>query len=203
MRSSEYGPKRTEPKKGLMTHSPADVTNLKADVLIYADGGCRPNPGPSGSGVALYQEKTLRELWYGLHSPQGTNNTAELHALHHALMIAEQEIAKGNSVTVLSDSQYSIQAITKWAKGWKRRGWKLRDNSPVKNLEIIQPLYSLYEKIKESVDVVHINGHVGIEGNELADRMSFLAISEREEEWRAYSLPIVIDEILNVFLVLS
>ena len=28
---------------------------IKTDVVIYCDGGCDPNPGKAGSGVAVYQ----------------------------------------------------------------------------------------------------------------------------------------------------
>jgi hypothetical protein len=40
----------------------------------------------------------LAELWYGLYNPVGTNNTAELNALYHALRMAEEEIKNGKTV---------------------------------------------------------------------------------------------------------
>ena len=36
-------------------------------VTIYCDGGCTPNPGKAGSGVAVYRNDKLSELWYGLY----------------------------------------------------------------------------------------------------------------------------------------
>ena len=41
----------------------------------------------------------------------GTNNTAELNALYHALRTAEARIKTGNTVEVCSDSAYSIMAM--------------------------------------------------------------------------------------------
>ena len=32
----------------------------------------------------------------------------------------------------------------------------------------------------------HVSAHVGIEGNELADRMAMLAVERREVGWREY-----------------
>ena len=54
----------------------------------------------------------------------GTNNTAELNALHQGLLLAGDEIAKGKTAAVFSDSQYSIQCVVQWAIGWEKAGWK-------------------------------------------------------------------------------
>ncbi len=62
------------------------------DVSIYCDGACEPNPGNAGSGIVVYRAGQLAQLWYGLYNPMGTNNTAELNALYHALRMAEAEI---------------------------------------------------------------------------------------------------------------
>ena len=73
-------------------------TEHRVDVSIYCDGACDPNPGNAGSGIAVYRRGELAELWYGLYNPVGTNNTAELNALCHALRMAEEEIKIGKSV---------------------------------------------------------------------------------------------------------
>jgi ribonuclease HI len=39
---------------------------------------------------------------------------------------------------------------------------------------------------------------VGIEGNELADRMAMLAVERREVKWREYDEPLDIDKILKM-----
>src|SRR5690606_17370015 len=67
------------------------------DVVIFCDGACDPNPGNAGSGIAVYRYGRLSDLWYGLYDPKGTNNTAELNALYHALQMAETEIGWGNT----------------------------------------------------------------------------------------------------------
>jgi ribonuclease HI len=85
------------------------------DVSIYCDGACEPNPGNAGSGIVVYRVGELAQLWYGLYNPMGTNNTAELNALYHALRMAETEIKTGNTVEVCSDSAYSINCIRSWA----------------------------------------------------------------------------------------
>jgi ribonuclease HI len=155
------------------------------DVSIYCDGACEPNPGNAGSGLVVYREGKLAELWYGLYNPAGTNNTAELNALHRALSMAATEIAADRSVEVCSDSQYAIQCVRDWAPGWEKRGWK-KAGGEIKNLEIIQSCYTIYQRIESDLQLSHVAAHVGTEGNELADRMAMLAVQRREIELRLY-----------------
>jgi ribonuclease HI len=155
------------------------------DVSIYCDGACEPNPGNAGSGIVIYRAGKLAELWYGLYNPFGTNNTAELNALYHALRMAEAEIESGKSVEVCSDSVYSINCIRTWAPSWEKRGWKRADGE-IKNLEIIRDGYAIYRRIKNDLTLTHVAGHVGTEGNELADRMAMLAVQRKETKLRLY-----------------
>ncbi|MFV7783665.1 viroplasmin family protein [Shewanella marisflavi] len=166
-----------------------------SDIDIYTDGGCEPNPGEAGSGLALYQAGELTELWYGLYNPKGTNNTAELNALYQALLMAQQYSKMGKSVHIHSDSQYAINCITNWAYGWKAKGWQ-RKTGEIANLEIIQQAHELYDSLKAAIKLTHVAAHVGIEGNELADRMSIHAIDSKEPSFCRYSAPLDIPALL-------
>jgi ribonuclease HI len=168
-----------------------------SDTVIFCDGACEPNPGKAGSGMAVYRDGVLASLWYGAYNPAGTNNTAELNALLQALMLARTEIDADRSVQVRSDSSYGLNAITKWAVGWEKRGWRKAEGE-IKNLEIIQELYALYQEIADDVKLQHVSAHVGIEGNELADRMAMLAVERREVQWREYEDALDIDKLLKM-----
>jgi ribonuclease HI len=146
-----------------------------ADINIYCDGACSPNPGKSGTGMAVYQEQQLIELWYGLYESMGTNNTAELNGILAAFKYAQDHIKQGKTVQVLSDSKYSIDCITKWAKGWQAKGWTRGKGEEIKNLDIIKPCFALYQALKSNLIISHVKGHANIEGNELSDRMAVLA----------------------------
>ena len=167
----------------------------KGDVVIYCDGGCTPNPGKAGSGIAIYRTGKLSELWYGLYEPMGTNNTAELNALYQSLLIAQQEISNGNSVEIKCDSMYSINCIKTWAISWEKKGWT-KKGGEIKNLEIIKTAYYLYSKISKNMKLMHVKAHAGEEGNELADRMTMYAVQELEPEFVCYTKEINVDEIL-------
>jgi len=155
------------------------------NVSIYCDGACEPNPGDAGSGIVVYRAGELAQLWFGLYSPMGTNNTAELNALYHALRMAETEIQTGNSVEVCSDSAYSINCIRSWAPNWEKKGWK-KPGGEIKNLEIIQDCYVIFQRIKKELNLTHVAAHVGTEGNELADRMAMLGAQRKEKKLRLY-----------------
>lgn len=173
------------------------ATPVSGDVTIYCDGGCTPNPGKAGSGVAVYRNDKLSELWYGLYEEMGTNNTAELGALYESLLLAQKEAENGNTVEIKCDSMYSINCIKTWAISWEKKGWT-KKGGEIKNLEIIKLAYHLYNSIKKDVKLSHIKAHAGFEGNELADRMTMYAIQETSESFVKYDEEINIEDILKM-----
>jgi ribonuclease HI len=189
--------KRRAAARSPRTWTAAEIATMPYEVKIFTDGGCEPNPGKSGSGLALYRNDVLAELWYGLHSPHGTNNTAELNALHQALIMARRELDSGRSVAIFCDSSYAIQCITQWAEGWKQKGWT-RQGGEIKNLALIKAMYTLHQTLEDRVKLMHVNGHVGVEGNELADRMSLLAIKTRTTDFVRYDQSLDVTKILAI-----
>jgi ribonuclease HI len=176
---------------------PATSESATQGWQIYCDGACEPNPGRAGSGIVVYRDGTLAQLWYGLYNPNGTNNTAELNALYHALLIAEKAIAAAQPVQILCDSTYAINCVSKWAAGWEKKGWR-KAGGEIKNLSIIQTAYALYSSIESQLRLTHVSAHVGTEGNELADRMAMHAVETRTEDLRLYEEEIDIKAILRM-----
>ncbi|EPW1047971.1 ribonuclease HI [Vibrio parahaemolyticus] len=175
--------------------SQEQIDAMPFEVKIYTDGACEPNPGEAGTGLAVYESNELTELWYGLYQSFGTNNTAELHGLNQALLLAKEKLATGSSVGIFCDSKYSIDCITKWASGWEKKGWT-KSGGEIKNLDIIKPAYAIYQEISSQITIHHVNGHVGIEGNELADRMSIIAIESQDKSLSLYRETHNISELL-------
>jgi len=194
-KTSTKTPHRRTSGKGLPTLTADAVDKLDIRTKIFTDGGCEPNPGQAGSGVAVYRDGDLAELWYGLYTPHGTNNTAELNALHQALLMAQREIAQANTVAIFCDSKYAIQCITQWAVNWEKKGWR-KPGGEIKNLALIQQIFTLYTALENNVRILHVNGHVGVEGNEMADRMSIQAIDQKEESLVSHPVPTDITAIL-------
>lgn len=173
------------------THS-----NVNADIQIYCDGACSPNPGKSGTGLAVYHQGKISVLYYGLYQANGTNNTAELNGLLYSFKLAKKYLETIEQVQILSDSKYSIDCITKWAKGWQTKGWTRGKGEEIKNVNLIKECFSLYQEIKQKLVISHVKGHANIEGNELSDRMAVLARKEQQESLIKYSGELNIKAIL-------
>ncbi|WP_121626892.1 ribonuclease HI [Poseidonibacter antarcticus] len=171
------------------------INDDEEHIRIYCDGACSGNPGLAGSGLAIYSNEKNPVLLHGDFVENGTNNIAELNALYQALTIAKQASSK-NIITIYSDSKYSIDCITKWAYGWKNKGWS-KKGGEIKNLELIKKTHELYERIKDLIEIKHVKGHAGIEGNELADRMAVTAIKEKTQNYSMYSYD-KINEVLSL-----
>lgn len=176
--------------------APQYKNKVNAEVQIFSDGACSPNPGKSGTGIAVYQQAKLTELWYGLYDANGTNNTAELLGILESLKMAKLYLAQQKSVEILSDSKYSIDSITQWAAGWQRRGWKKANGEEIKNPDIIKACYELYLSIKNQITITYVKGHANIEGNELADRMAVYARMQKQTEFKQYTHSLNINDIL-------
>jgi ribonuclease HI len=92
---------------------------------------------------------------------------------------------------------YSINCIKVWASGWEKKGWT-KKGGEIKNLEIIKLSYALYNQIKNKVSLSHIKAHAGLEGNELADRMTVHARETKVEVFARYDDDINVQEILSM-----
>lgn len=125
--------------------------------ILWTDGSASPNPGPGGFAV-LENGKPVR-----LGSEKDSSNIRmEGKALIAAIMYAGNEACE-----IHTDSEFWVNVLTKWAPSWKAKGWKKSDGKPIKNLELVQELYDLYES--HDVELKWTRGHVGTELNELAD----------------------------------
>jgi ribonuclease HI len=162
------------------------VQRYKFPVQIYPDGACDPNPGPCASGVVVMVNGEVAESWLGAYSPAGTNNAAELRALEQALRMAAEYVAKGYPVEVLSDSAYSLKAVAVWAGGWEANGWTKKDGE-LANVELIKSCYALLGQLGPSVQLTHVEGHAGNRGNELADQIAGLALTDKVTDWTRYT----------------
>ena len=141
-------------------------------IEIYTDGACKGNPGPGGWGVLMRSGTTQKELFGGEAST--TNNRMELMAVIQALEALKRPCA----VTLYLDSQYVLKGITEWLPGWKAKGWKTASKQPVKNAELWKRLDDLLLQGGHVVDWRWVRGHTGDPGNERADALANLGVSQ-------------------------
>jgi ribonuclease HI len=142
----------------------------EAPITIYADGGCRGNPGPGGWGVLMQAGDREKELWGS--EALTTNNRMELMAAIRAL----EALTRAASVDLHTDSQYVQKGISEWIHNWKRNGWRTADKKPVKNADLWQRLDELSRL--HQIRWHWVRGHAGHVGNERADALANRAMDE-------------------------
>ncbi|MFE4229881.1 RNase H family protein [Arthrobacter sp. NPDC056886] len=129
-------------------------------ITAAADGSALGNPGPAG--WAWYVND---DCWRAGGWPHGTNNQGELMAVLDLFRATAH--VPGEDLLILCDSQYVINAVTKWMPGWKRKGWRKADGKPVLNVDLLKDIDQALVGRKYTFEWVR--GHAGHELNEAAD----------------------------------
>lgn len=105
---------------------------------------------------------------------RGTVNACELTAMVRAMEIIL--ITRPTQVAILADSEYTLKCILRYCQAWSQNGWRLQNGDPVKNLELVQRLWMLYNQILDDgvtrVLFTHVYSHTGDYGNDAADALA-------------------------------
>lgn len=149
------------------THSAGASLDLTG-LVIFADGGCEPNPGPGGWAFVVYRDGVEIHAGYG-GEREATNNTMELSAALNALRWFAG-LGVDEPVRLLCDSQYVVKGCNEWRHGWKKKGWKRGPSAPLANVELWQALDEALALVPITLEWV--KGHAGTTGNERADEMA-------------------------------
>ena len=148
---------------------------MKNKVTIYTDGACKGNPGEGGWGAILYHEISSKTI-YGYESLT-TNNRMELTAAIKSLGFFKEKV----SALIYTDSKYVMNGVNTWIHSWKKNNWKTSSKKDVKNVD----LWISLDKLNNfhDVDWQWVKGHSGNKGNEQADILANLAISEKSDKY--------------------
>jgi ribonuclease HI len=142
-----------------------EQASTKAEpVMIWTDGGCKPNPGPGGWAAVLVfrgQEKALSGA-----EPATTNNRMELTAAANAL----EALKRPCRVVLHTDSEYVRNGITRWHTGWVRRNWRNAAGDPVANMDLWRRLLEAAKP--HEVEWLWVRGHSGDVMNERVDMLA-------------------------------
>lgn len=152
---------------------------------VFTDGACSHNGRPgakAGYAVWFPDAKDLSESARVPESEAQTNQRAELSAIHRAVVILDANGYHGEDIKIYTDSEYSINCLTKWISGWISRGWKTAAGGDVLHRDLIQGTSNMLSKFK-SHRFVHVRAHTGNEddlskNNDIVDRMARATIDE-------------------------
>lgn len=141
------------------------------DLVAATDGSSRGNPGPSGWG--WYIDATQ---WQCGSLPKTTSIVAELTAIWRVLTA----IPPTQPLLILTDSEFSVNVITKWAKGWERKGWTKSDGTGISNPVLVKAVWGLVKDRPAPVKLEWVKAHNGHPLNEAADTLATRASAEAE-----------------------
>ena len=146
-----------------------------ARFLAFVDGSSLSNPGgPGGTGFVVLDRSRPALRFGGTRWTEDggagvTNNRMELRAVLDAL----HGLPEGETVEVVSDSRYVVDALTKWIHGWRRKGWKTTAGEPVLNRDLIEALDARIGELR--VRFQWVRGHDGHAVNEIVDALASAA----------------------------
>ena len=123
----------------------------------------------AGGVFCFKRKRTIKSLKKGClrgGAAETTNNQMELLAAIHAL----ETLEKRSTITVVTDSSYVKDGISKWLPNWKKNGWRTAAKKPVKNADLWQRLDSACQNHK--VNWQWVKGHAGHPENERADALA-------------------------------
>lgn len=164
-RRSRSGTKTRTSSQVLTTEQVLAEFTAGPDSGVFTDGGSVPNPGPGGWGAVYVIGGEIVDEAFG-HDPDTTNNRMELTALLGGMRL----VPDGVPATIYTDSRLVVDTMTKWAAGWKQRGWK-RKTGPVENLDLVRPAFEIYASRPE-LRLEWIAAHSGDRWNEYADALA-------------------------------
>ena len=124
--------------------------------ILFTDGSASPNPGPGGFAV----------IENGAPIVLGSENASTNIRMEGLALKKAFEILNGEEAEILTDSEFWVNVLTKWAPTWHKNGWK-KKTGEIKNLDIVKPLFELY--LNSNVKLKWLKGHAGHEFNEMAD----------------------------------
>ena len=140
-----------------------------AEIFAFTDGACSGNPGPGGWGVVLVAregDRVLKERELKGGEALTTNNRMELMAAIAAL----EALDRPSPITIVTDSNYLRDGVTRWIHGWKQNGWQTAAKKPVKNEDLWRRLDAA--ALPHDVTWDWVRGHAGHPENERADALA-------------------------------
>lgn len=141
---------------------------------VYTDGACSGNPGPGGWACLYLFPEEIQLISGG--AEKTTNNRMELIAVVQSLeQYLDRYCYMGfDAIEIHSDSAYIVNSINQgWVQRWKENKWCSKNTGPIRNYDLWRRLYKILEVtewLKVPVYFIKVEGHAGIECNEIVDK---------------------------------
>ena len=156
----------TDTKAEIGEEAPAAAVPIQVkEIIVFTDGSTINNGTDySVGGIGVYFSKnSSRNLSKKVIGKSVTNNSCELLAVKVAIeSVAEEnnikkEDKQAATLIIYTDSEYTINCITKWGSNWNKNNWRTAAGKEVKNKELIKYNITLCKKYK--VGFIHVKSH--------------------------------------------
>ncbi|QDU29974.1 Ribonuclease HI [Anatilimnocola aggregata] len=149
--------------------SDSETVPTQPEVLLFTDGACSGNPGPGGWAFILKHPAsgTVKEVNGA--ERDTTNNRMELMAVIQGLNTLKRPVY----VEIFTDSEYVRKGMQEWMAGWKRNGWKRKEQGKLKPLKNDDLWKQLDEQMaKHQLKLTRVAGHSGHPENDRCDELA-------------------------------
>ena len=140
---------------------------------IYCDGSCSPN---TGMGAAVYikylcPSNDIMDYNVILIKPdekKATSPRAEIISIQYALSVTST--VPEMECTIYNDNEYAVKTFNEYYPNWIRKGdFNKKSGKPHAHLDLLTPMYTYFASQQPRIKIIHVRGHVGVIGNEIAD----------------------------------
>jgi len=178
--------------KSKSVYNPDQGVFLKNFTYIFCDGSEIKQSSAldkSGFGISILRRDPKNSFIYATKIGTESNNRAELKALLYSLTLLDKGKLEGFNFCLVTDSEYSLNAVFKWSPAWIKNGWINTKGLDVENQDLIKSLLEILPKLKDkkyNLLFKHLMAHqkkpTNIKsydyflwfGNELADKLAKL-----------------------------
>ena len=159
----------------------------------YCDGSFSGKSGKGGWGYMFFRYDDSPFIFQdsgGEHEDDTSAPKMELIGITKLI----EDVPLGEDLTIYCDNLYVVKSMvgekkgqlvddlrTGWVGGWKSRGWKKSDGKEPAHTSRWKYLIEIINtklEFGDNIFVEHVNSHIGIEGNEIADVLATTARNE-------------------------
>lgn len=134
-------------------------------INIYTDGSLRKTPDGNICGYGIYfPGGELKNVAAPFNIGEITNNRAELHAIHQAIVRVIKNYTF-DLINIYTDSEYSQKILTEWIIKWKKNNWRNSKKKPVENQDLIKKIDKYLQRYKGKINIQWVRAHTG--GNDI------------------------------------
>lgn len=128
---------------------------------LWTDGSGMATGGPGGWAYVLRAINDAGEVLKQTEASGPIEHCTNQRAEMTAMLMGLRALERPTHVTVVSDSEYALDGFRKgWVSRWQGNGWTNRDDEPVANRDLWEPLAE--QVARHVVTWRHVKGHAKV-----------------------------------------